>query len=679
MAIDLQNLSTEDTHQLVELKSYRTFKQLFTDVTALRIISFCTTPQYLIETIDDIAPNAKLEIVIGDATTYRKQLKDSVELADRLEQFRRDGQVTIFECPNRNVHDKLYRLSFPDNEVTWLIGSVNFSKNGWSRQHNSTTVLETSAKSRIDKDLTAYFDSIQRAYAEPFMEDLTAAIDETDVEERRAVIETWLDVGTTEQTPEAEFLAEVTDHIDETVDADSIAVSLDEGPAVSQDDEPISDTVPIDGLPDHRVSLSLAHLDQTARDEITKQFTAAGGSVTKNTLTLTPGVFQDVSTRRFGVPPMRYRDVDGHPELRFHADGRVYDLSEPLPDDPAAVDAALAHLESYFDLVAEYGRTNNADPLRATLFEALLWMFWAPFATRHAEFYRSAGLEELDKTLPMLYIHGDPSSGKGTFARFALSLLSRGRVDRPIDADDITVRKLRLLRAADTCFPLIVDDIKADRVNSLTLLRNYWTDHWEPDMHFPRFCFISNDKRPEGPERERMRLLHFDVHFDPSDQEGQAKVNRLIATDNPLFSWFAYQYLRTDLSLQPSGTHAPPIVEIRDVMQELYAYAGRPLPEYFPDVPAETVHDVGRDRWEELLTSDRVTVSTVDEGLQIRFDKEMRFDYTEYIRAIPLYCRPDRRGLDVIIREPVAFETWLGGEPWVQQTPFQRITQRFTK
>ncbi|WP_262178323.1 phospholipase D family protein [Haloarcula laminariae] len=676
MEIDFQMVSRKDSFRLVELKSYQTFKQFFTDVLEVRVVTFCTTPQYLIETIDDIAPDAEFEVIVGDATSYREQLQDSVELADRLEQLRRDDRVSIFECPNRNVHDKLYRLTRTGETVTWIIGSANFSKNGWSRQHNSAIVLDTTTGSAIDQELTEYFDGIREAYAEPFMADLAAAIDAGG--ERREAIETWLDVGTTGETPEAEFIAEVTDHIDESVDPDPIAVAVGDDRSSSQKRTSAADAVAVDGLPDHRVSLSLAHLDKAARDEVTKQFTSAGGSVTQDTLTLTPGVFQEVSARRFGVPPMRYRTVDRQPELRFHADGRVYDLTEPLPDDPAEVDDALAHLESYFDLVAEYGRTSDPDGLRATLFEALLWMFWSPFATRHAAFYRSAGLEELDKTLPMLYIHGDPSSGKGTFARFALSLISRGRVVRPVDADGVDVRKLRALRAADTCFPLVVDDIKADRVNSFGLLRNYWTDHWQPGRHFPRFCFISNDKRPEGPERERMRLLHFDVHFDPTDQEGQAEVNRLIATDNPLFSWFAFQYLRTELSLQPSGTQAPPIVEVRTVMQNLYAYAGRPLPDYFPTVPAEMVHDVGRDRWKELLESDRVTVNTVDEGLQIRFDKEMRFDYTEYIRAVPLYCRPDRRGLDLIVREPAAFEAWLGSQPWENESRLKRIARHIT-
>jgi|AntDeeMinimDraft_5_1070356.scaffolds.fasta_scaffold04875_4 hypothetical protein len=678
MEIDFHDTEGIDSYRLVELKSYSTFKQLFTDVRSLRIITYCTTPQYLIETIDDIAPEAHIEVVVGDATSYREQLKDSIELADRLEQLRRDKIVEIWECQNRNVHDKLYRLSFPEQQVTWFIGSANFSKNGWSRQHNTTIALQTTVDSPIDKSLNDYFEQIKETYSDPFMKDLTASIDAAGSNDRREVIETWLNVGTTGQTPEAEFIAELTEHIDEVIDPDPISLAPNSDRTNGVDNEASSDAVSIEGLPNHRVSLSLAHLDQSARDGITKQFTAAGGSVTKDTLTLTPGVFQEVSTRQFGVPPMRYRTVDGQPELRFHADGRVYDLTEPLPSDPAVVDDALAHMESYFDLVAEYGRTNDQDGLRATLFEALLWMFWAPFAARHAEFYRSEGLEELDKTLPMLYIHGDPSSGKGTFARFALSLLSRGRVDRPVDADDIDVRKLRALRAADTCFPLAVDDIKADRVNSLTLLRNYWTDHWQPGLHFPRFCFISNDKRPAGAIRERMRLLNFDVHFDPNDQEGQAKVNRVIATDNPLFSWFAHEYLRTDLSLQPSGTHAPPSVEVRAVMQSLYAYAGRPLPPYFPEVPAETVHDIGRDRWEELLRSDRATVSAVEEGIQIRFDQEMRFDYTEYIRSIPLYCRPDRRGLDVIIREPEAFENWLGSRPWSTTSSFQRFVRRIT-
>lgn len=381
MGIDLRDISDGDSHKLVELKSYRTFKKVFNGVTALRIISFCTTPQYLIETIDDISPDAEVEIITGDATTYRDQLKDSVELADRLEQLRRDGQVSIFECPNRNVHDKLYRLSFTDNDVTWLIGSSNFSKNGWSRQHNSTTLLKTSSGSRIDQKLIAYFDSIQETYAEPFMDDLSESIDDADPDRRREVIETWLNVGATEQTPEAEFINEVTEHIDETVDPESISVSLDDDHAVNQGEESPSNADSIGARPDNRISLSLAHLEQSARDEITTQFTAAGGSITKDTLTLTPGVFQEVSARQFGVPPMRYRTINGRHELRFHADGCVYDPTEPLPEDPAPLNEALAHLESYFDLVAEYGRTNDPDGLRATLFEALLWMFWAPFAT----------------------------------------------------------------------------------------------------------------------------------------------------------------------------------------------------------------------------------------------------------------------------------------------------------
>lgn len=679
MDIKLPSGSSADSYRLTELKSYQTFTRLFTGATTAHIVSFCTTPQYLMETIDDIAPKAEIEVIIGDATSYREQLRDNIELADRLEQLRRDGQVTIFECPNRNVHDKLYRLAFDDDRIVWISGSANFSKHGWSRQHNTTLLIETASNSALDQELTQYYHSIKSAYAEPFMEDLTVAIDNADAESRREVIETWLDVGVTGQTPEAEFIAQLTDELDDTVSSASIAASAETTAPQDLDEESAAKTLGGTNPPDTQISLSLAHLDTSVRDELTSQFTASGGSVTNNTLTITPGIFQAVATRRFGVPPLRYHDNNGQSELRFHADGQVYNLVEPLPDDPEELNKALAHLESYFNLVAEYGRTSDPDGLRAILFEALLWMFWAPFATRHAEFYQAAGLEELDKTLPMLYIHGDPSSGKGTFARFALSLISRGRVRRPVDADEITVRKLRALRAADTCFPLIIDDIKADRVNSLPLLRNYWTDHWEPGMHFPRFCFISNDKRPAGAERERMRLLHFDVHFDPSDQEGQAMVNRVIAADNPLFSWFAHEYLRTDLRLHPSGTDAPPLVEVREVFMRLYEQAERALPDYFPTVAAETVHDVGRDRWIELLKSDRTTVSTVDEGVQIRFDEEMRFDYTEYIRAIPLVCRPDRRGYDVIIREPAAFESWLGGRPWQRLSIRSRLRNRLSQ
>lgn len=37
--------------------------------------------------------------------------------------------------------------------------------------------------------------------------------------------------------------------------------------------------------------------------------------------------------------------------------------------------------------------------------------------------------------------------------------------------------------------------------------------------------------------------------------------------------------------------------------------------------------------------------------------------HVQYIRAIPLSCRPDSHRHDVVIRELIAFEIWRGGWP----------------
>lgn len=190
MQIDLSTLDQSDHAEVLELKSYQTFKQLFEDTTQARILTYYTTHKYLIETTDDVAPEASLAITIGDTTTYRDQLEKSVELTDHLEQLRRDEQVTIWDYPNRNVHDKLYRLAF-DDSVSCLIGSANFSKNGWSSQHDDP--CRNTPDIQIDHELTAYFDDVQDRYARPFMDDLTAATDDrSDSSTRREVIETWL-------------------------------------------------------------------------------------------------------------------------------------------------------------------------------------------------------------------------------------------------------------------------------------------------------------------------------------------------------------------------------------------------------------------------------------------------------------------------------------------------------
>jgi len=171
-------------------------------------------------------------------------------------------------------------------------------------------------------------------------------------------------------------------------------------------------------------------------------------------------------------------------------------------------------------------------------------MLWAPFANRAAAFFDQYGID-LDKALPNLYVYGESDAGKGTFAEFVLSLISGGRVQQPVDADEVGKREIRGMRSANTAFPIVVDDITKDTVNRLDTFRNYW-GNWTPEASYPLFAFISNDKRPDEWFRNRSKILHFDVNFDTS-YKGEAEVNRLIEQDNPLFLWFSHEFLTRDL------------------------------------------------------------------------------------------------------------------------------------
>lgn len=60
----------------------------------------------------------------------------------------------------------------------------------------------------------------------------------------------------------------------------------------------------------------------------------------------------------------------------------------------------------YFETVDDYGDTNNPTTVKAHMFEAFLYMFWTPFASRFDRAYRAYGLG-LDEALPFLYLHSE--------------------------------------------------------------------------------------------------------------------------------------------------------------------------------------------------------------------------------------------------------------------------------
>ncbi|WP_224338353.1 phospholipase D-like domain-containing protein [Haloprofundus halobius] len=690
MKFDVPLDTRSSDHSHVEIfKSWRSFSDVFDGAKRMRVVTYCDSPEFILDLFEDLDDLESLEVVVGDVSDYRERLIDKPDLADRLEQLRSEGKLVIYLCENKEVHSKLYLIEYhssvleeeDEDQMTLggeatvetdpedtddgtpakvIVGSPNLSRNAWSNQTNMGVVYDT----KTDSELYEEFEDLYRDHRDsynsggPFLEDLSEQLELSD-DDREEVIKLYTEgrVGTQDELGEVH--GRLADHIDaevETVDlaldggTDTAAEQGSEEPELDTEGESGENDPDLEDAPQDRITLSLRGYEESTVDTLS-QMTDFDATVSNDTLTTTPDAFQRYAQQVFDVPTMHLNESKD--ELKFHYDGTVYRVTQP-PSNPEQVDQALAEIEDYFATVDNYGNSNNPTAVKAHMYEALLWFFWAPFANRQAAFYREHGIN-LDKALPYLYVFGESNGGKGTFCRFALSLISGNRVEAPVDADEIGKRKVRNLRSAHTSFPVVVDDITKQKVNSLDTLRNYWSG-WTGETAYPMFAFISNDKRPGEWFRNRAKILRFDVNFMTSHQ-GEAEVNRLIDTENPIFQWFGYEYLNRDLEL---GTDSDALREVRAAMQDLYEYADRPLPDYFPTEPAEQAYDTGRERWRNLLDREDVEIAKDSDTLQVTFPESMNFELHEYKRDPPMTVRIEKRGLDLIIKTPDEFFDWLG-------------------
>lgn len=647
----LSALEEGDSARVEMFRSWGTFSKQFADLERLRVVTYCDSPEFIYELFDDIEGLAEMEVVVGDVGDYRERLIDKPELADALERFRREGTLVIYTC-GHDVHSKLYVIDHADGAATCIVGSPNLSKHAWGRQANLGLVCTTAINSPLYQRFEQLYEE-HRDYGDEFLTDLTQRIESSD-KERDEVIRLYTagNIGVVDELAEAH--GKLIDHIDTGAEVADIATAGNEDRGVGMEPD-------IDEAPEDRITLSLRGFDESTIDTLSRM-EAYDARVSRGELTASPRAVHRFTTDVFEVPTMRiWQPREGgfvwntEPELRFHYSGTVYRVDKPLPK-PETVDRGLAHVEAYLDTIDEHGETNNPEAVKAMMYEALLWFFWAPFANVQARFYRNNGITDLDKALSFLYIHGRPNSGKGTFVRFALSMISRGLVTGAIDADDVGKRRVRNVRSANTAFPLVIDDVTRQKIESLDTLRNYWKNSWTGQQSFPMLAFTSNDSRPKKWFRERAKILEFDVRFG-RDQFGAAAANKLIEDPPMVFSWFAHEYLQTSLSLSQSGDE---LQEAREVMTTLYEHADRPLPESFPDRPAEEEYDVGRNRWQELLARDDVEIEQDEETLTVHFPEAMQTELYRYQRDIPMEIQAEKRGLDVVIRMPEPFYEWIG-------------------
>lgn len=657
-------LTTEipENIRIETLKSWQTFRKQFTDVTQLKAVTFCDSPGLLLEFFEkhDLE---RLEVIVGDLDDYRERLVGKPDTADRLEQLKTQGDLRIYTCPTWEVHSKLYLATTTDETVRVVIGSPNLTKNAWGNQTNCAVLFEVPEGSPAHQRIEEVYEE-HREYGDLFLDDLTEQLEEAD--DRQETINLYVEgrVSTGDQL--GEIHGKLTDELDTVADEANLVVGEDD-----IDDELLMDLDEEERQNMTRINLSVQGFDDKVLNNIESDFSDYDATFSGNNLSISSPQYGRYMQEQPELPKLWISNDST--AVRFQPPDTVPLELTAEPGTPEEVDDALAGAERYFDTIDDYGECDDSIAVKAHMYECLLYFFWAPFINRRAAFYRNQGLD-LDKNLPYLYIYGESNSGKGTFCEFAVSLLSYNCASGTIDADTVGKRELRAMRSYGTSFPAVIDDITSSQMSNLNeTLRNYWSD-WADSRTYPAFVFTSNDNKPREWFRNRAKILHFDVLF-TEGRAGASEANAIIEEENPLFAWFAHEYLQQDLdsSLPDDVLH-----ETRAVFRDLYDYAERQCPEYFPNMKAEREHDIGRKRWQRAYETDCFDLTEEEDDLVATFTDDMKYQVHSYHRDLPSDIRAERRGRAIVIRNPEHFEEWLGHSVDVSEGLLNHITKRLT-
>jgi len=609
----------------------RDFEELFNGFNRMHAISYVISPDLLLEFFEKHGYK-ELEVIVGEnlSEAYRKDLEQKgVETTDKLADLVERGTLKVF-VPARTIHTKLYILEREDiTRVIQTSANLTVTAREAGRQINYAWYLDIpSGHPFLDQLIQDYEAHLKNCSL--FMDDLKQLLQQRQDTDRKQLIEAWLKgMATEEQDVEIRSLFH------------ELSASLVEN----------SDSR------EERVTLLQLPESKLARNRIERQLAPLKPiSVGQNQVHVNNSAFVRYVYETHRVPLLF---LSQERQLVLGLDTPMVALTEE-PSDPVAVNQALQLLEDYLDTVDS---GESADPVstKTNMFEALLYLFFTPFVHEYMKAKRSRyGL--IDTRGPrFLYIYGPSQNGKTTFLRFALKIMT-GRMIDPLSRQDFTKTRITSAALTETAFPLVFDDVDPSRTQGIEdVFKSYWERWWRDKYVSPQIVIASNTPRLKEWAKSRVKRIDFDVHF-VHDEVAKEKLAKLFIQDNLVFKWFSYLYLThidTDL---PSDDE---LKLARAVMKELYEFAGRSLPSYFPSEPVEKLYDPGRRDWRDLLYGIRkVTVEEQGNRKLIAFSKDMQhWEVNDYQGYLPQTIKYQRRGSTIVIENPKEFDKWLGKRP----------------
>jgi len=603
--------------------------KIFAGFSRMRAISYVASPDLLLDFFESRG-YTEVEIIVGENLSghYKHTLEQKgIEITERLADLVERGKLRVY-VPDRTIHTKLYFLECVDF-IRVIQTSANLTDTAQKarKQINYAWYLDLPHDDATLNQLIKDYE-MHRKGCSLFMDDLRELIGLNQETERRQIIEAWLR-GNVQEYQDIEVKQLFHELSNSLIDATS----------------PGEQTVAVLRLPD----------SSEARKKFERILTPLKPVLTPdNQLQLSSLAYIRYVFETKRVPLLLLDSRKN--ELLLGLEFPMLKLTDSLPE-PDLVNRALEQLEAYLQTV-DLGQSVDHRAVKTNMYEAILYILFAPFAHEYMKLKRlHYGL--FDTRGPrFLYIYGPSQNGKSTFLRFALKLLT-GRAIEPLSRDDFT--KTRIINASmtGTLFPLVFDDVDPTYSGLGDIFKSYWERWWNEQYPTPQLIITSNVPRLQEWAKSRVIRIDFDVHFAPSP-DGRATLARLFSQENLIFKWFSFLYIQELNKKELPGDDE--LYLSRKVMKKLYEYAGRKLPEFFPEQPIEKLYDPGRRDWRDIVYElHKAEISSDKNRTLVTFTRDMQSWEVNYFQSsLPQTIKSKRKGNTLIIENPAEFQKWLG-------------------
>jgi hypothetical protein len=606
---------------------------------SMKIISCWHSIELILEWVEKVE---YLEIVVGDSLVngYKKQLHQKLNEFEKLYQLQKEGRFKIFVTSEKQIHSKLYIFE-NDNEIVALNGSLNFTKSGIEAKHQKNYIWGKKFTKGVKYD---DLNKIQEDYewmksmCYPFFGDYEELIAKNPEVDRKDLTVQFLEADLI--TDEHEMNVAISDMKKDILSGD---IDLDAPYVVKLN--PVMGKKNIEKM-----------------DTFLSKF---GGTRSDNRISIEPRGFLNHKNTTF--PNM---EIDMEKELVTIGISGERKILTNDSYSPEEINTYLNHIENYIETV-RLAKNKNERNAMLSVYEALLYFFWAPFADEyHKQRQKIVGGFSNKRGPDILHLYGPSSNGKTAFFTFASKMLT-GEIIEAIPGDDFAKAHVLGLLSYRSNYPIIYDDLPSRKWNGdgpTQLIKSYWDAWYDPKFPYPQLIISSNDTCPNGPLKRRILEIEFEMKFDETT-ENEKIFNDLLAYNNPIFEIFSKVFLRK-LKNANEDDFENQLHLAKQCFKELYKLADRDIPDFFPDNQLEFYIDSGKQKWSELINqASKAKIRKKGSTVQVQFDQDMAIapakygstdEITKYINYLPNNMMYTRNGTLLTIDSGQDFLEWFG-------------------